>query len=766
MQLIPDDNWTALSLLPYFHSMGIMGLLRSLSTGLKTVIISHFEKKLFLETIEKYKVTVTAVVPPLALFLTKDPLVAKYDLSSISVLGMGAAPIGKEVQQNLENLINKARTRIGAPPCRVIQGYGLTEATVGVSFDRGEKSKPGSVGTLVPGLKCKVPPAELEAILHTHPSVEDVAVIGIPNEEAGEVPMAVIVKKQGREMSEEIILSGPPETEIEDLRNCLGEHFVQRLSFLGNKISQVDPITGKSYTYKEILSLSLKLAEAMRYGDTKKNWHIGTGNYVGICSENSIDFALPVLGAIYLGAAAAPINPAYSKREIEHALKISKPRVVFSSKTRLNDIIEVARSTDFVQGVVVMDEIRKTPHVKQSVESDSDGYVISINDLIHSESFVPSIPFTMDMPKVHMKDQVALLMCSSGTTGLPKGVMLTQFNLLITLFHQLRSDHEVLFNPDDVTLGILPFFHAFGLLVLLYSLFLGMTMVVMPRFEAVLYLESIQKYKVSVIITVPPLAVFLAKDPRVAEYDLSSIRQILCGAAPLGKDIQEEVENIISKAREKIGAPPCNLIQGYGLTETTLAVTMCSNKAKKYGSIGVLAPGVQCKVMDLETGKSLGPYKEGELWFRGAMIMKGYLGDAEATATTIDNNGWLHTGDVGYYDKESHFYIVDRLKELIKYKAYQVPPAELEALLLTHPAIEDAAVIGIPDESAGELPMAMVIKQPGKELTEAEVVKFIADRVSPQKRLHGGVRFVKSIPKTASGKILRRVLRESLKSKL
>nr|CAH7764266.1 unnamed protein product [Callosobruchus chinensis] len=242
----------------------------------------------------------------------------------------------------------------------------------------------------------------------------------------------------------------------------------------------------------------------------------------------------------------------------------------------------------------------------------------------------------------------------------------------------------------------------------------------------------------------------LLKHPMAKQYDLSCIKEMRSGAAPLGAELEKEL-------KEKFNVE--HVSQGYGMTETTLAVLATPHGKAKSGSCGVVVPGMMAKVID-DDGKALGKYQEGELCFKGPLIMKG---------NTIDPDGWLHTGDVAYYDADGYFFIVDRIKELIKYKAFQVAPAELEALLLTHNSIEDAAVVGLPDEMAGELPLAFVVKKPGAKLTEREVEKFIEDNVSPQKRLRGGVVFTNEIPKNPTGKILRRVLREkakNMKSKL
>lgn len=253
---------------------------------------------------------------------------------------------------------------------------------------------------------------------------------------------------------------------------------------------------------------------------------------------------------------------------------------------------------------------------------------------------------------------------------------------------------------------------------------------------------------------VPPLMVFFAKHPLVDEYDLSSVLLLLCGAAPLSEELKESI-------KKRIGVPMIR--EAYGLSEATLTVLRQSPENEKPGSVGKLMFGFWGKVVNPDTGKICGPHERGELWVKGTQVMKGYVNDPEATRNAIDKDGFLHTGDIVYYDEDENFYVVDRLKELIKYKAFQVPPAELEGILLTNSKISDAAVVGLPDEDAGELPLAFVVKQKGIDVTEDEIIKYISDRVSSAKRLRGGVRFINSIPKNPSGKILRRELRDLLK---
>lgn len=266
-------------------------------------------------------------------------------------------------------------------------------------------------------------------------------------------------------------------------------------------------------------------------------------------------------------------------------------------------------------------------------------------------------------------------------------------------------------------LMVIPCFHAYGLLTMCGMAVCGAEIVFLPKFEEHLFLQTIQTYKTNTAFLVPPLLVFLAKSPLVDKYDVSSLLILGCGAAPLSKEISDAVQSRLNVLA---------LRQGYGMSEMTLSVLAQTEGFDKVGSVGTLRSGVWGKVIDPETGKALGPNQRGEMCFKGSSIMRGYIRNELATKQTIDADGWLHTGDVGYYDDDSEWFIVDRLKELIKYKGFQVPPAEIEAILLTHPDIIDAAVIGIPDENAGELPFAFVVPKPNANLSKEDVINFVA----------------------------------------
>jgi acyl-CoA synthetase (AMP-forming)/AMP-acid ligase II len=298
-----------------------------------------------------------------------------------------------------------------------------------------------------------------------------------------------------------------------------------------------------------------------------------------------------------------------------------------------------------------------------------------------------------------------------------------------------------------VLIGVLPFFHIYGMTVIMnMGLHSGATVVTMPRFDLEQFLGLIEQHRVSTAYVVPPIALALAKHPLVDEHDLSSLRVIMSGAAPLGPELTEQVA-------ERISAP---VTQGYGMTELSPVTHLCPLDRIKPGSIGLPVPGTETRIVDPESGEDA---DRGELWIRGPQVMVGYLNNDEATAETITDEGWLRTGDIAEADGEGFLTIVDRLKELIKYKGFQVPPAELEAVLIAHPAVSDCAVIGVPDEEAGELPKGFVVVAEGAEASDEELLDHVAEQVSPQKKLRL-IERVEAIPKSASGKILRRELRD------
>ena len=346
-----------------------------------------------------------------------------------------------------------------------------------------------------------------------------------------------------------------------------------------------------------------------------------------------------------------------------------------------------------------------------------------------------------------------MLPFSSGTTGAPKGVMLTHRNLVANLA-QTRAGWKI--TRDDVLAAVLPFFHAYGFTIILNSgLLAGATVVTLPRFELDSYLRALAQHRVTRVYFAPPMVLALATAPDLGDHDLSALRYALCGAAPLDTGLSE-------RAQKRLG---CLIRQGYGMTEASPGTHQVFDEefaATPPGCVGRLSAGTEARLVVPGTDEDVRPGEPGELLVRGPQVMAGYLNDPAATATTI-TGGWLHTGDLARVDGSGLFWIVDRLKEVIKYKGYQVAPAELEAVLLTHPLVADAAVIGVPHPEGGEAPKAFVVT--AQPLEASELMDFVADRVAPYKKVRS-VEFVDQIPRSPSGKVLRRVLKSQAVSRL
>ncbi|KAK4884443.1 hypothetical protein RN001_000714 [Aquatica leii] len=537
--------------------------------------------------------------------------------------------------------------------------------------------------------------------------------------------------------TEENILVGPsPVLPVQD--GTAGHYLfnvLKKYIYLPSCITEAE--TGLKISYKQLLEGTCRLAQSFINNGYCAN------TVISICSENNIYYMYPAIAALYIGLIVAPVNPNYTERELLHVLNISKPKLMFCSKTTLSKILQIKKKLSFLQKIIVLDSIENIDNT-ESIINFING---SCKNDLNIEKF--------DTVKFNRDEQVAAVLCSSGTTGLPKGVMLTHKNLMVRFMHCRDPEFGTAqhLNKGGAILSFMPLFHNFGFLTTLGYLTLGVHIVQMQRYNDKIFLESLQKYKVESTLVVPPIMIFLVKNSIVNQYDLSSLKEIGCGAAPLSK---ETIEETVKKLNIK------NVRQGYGLTETTLLTVFSPLNSNKIGSTGKLLPLVSAKIIDCDTGKSLGPYKNGEICVKGDVLMKGYMNNIDATQNTIDREGWLHTGDVGYYDDEEYFYIVDRIKELIKYKGYQVAPAELEALLLDHPSIKEVAVVGKPDYLAGELPTAFIVTQPGKKVTETEIHEFLTGKISQEKRLRGGIRFIGAIPRNSTGKILRRELRQVL----
>ena len=490
----------------------------------------------------------------------------------------------------------------------------------------------------------------------------------------------------------------------------------------GDKPALIDGPSGRVLTYAQLATSVDRVAASLAARG------FGEGDVFGILSPNLPEFPVAFHGALRAGGTATTMNPLSTAEELAHQLSDSKARYLLTIPQLLETAQEAANKAG-VEEVFVFGE--------------ADG-ATAFSTLLAPAGDPP------DLSNLDAATALAALPYSSGTTGLPKGVMLTHRNLVANVLQFQAVDDE---SPDDVLIAVLPFFHIYGMTLLVNAaLRNGQTVVSMPRFDLVEFLQLMQDHRVTKAFLVPPILVALAKHPLVDQYDLSALKRIVSGAAPLGDDLPGAVH-------ERLG---CEVKQGYGMTEASPVTHFVPAQREgwtKYGSVGPVVPGVDAMLVDVTTGEEVADGERGELWVRGPNVMTGYLNNTEATAHTLDSDGWLHTGDVAVVDADGDFTIVDRVKELIKYKGYQVPPAELEALLLSHDAIADAAVIPVQDEEAGEIPKAYVVLKPEHSLSAEDVMAFTAEHVAPYKKVRA-VAFTDSIPKSASGKILRRVLVE------
>jgi len=516
-----------------------------------------------------------------------------------------------------------------------------------------------------------------------------------------------------------------PLPNIEIPETPLTSFVLRRVAEFPDKPALIEGPTGRTITYQQLADSVRRVAANLAARGFKK------GDVLGIVSQNVPEYAIAFHAVSLLGGVATLINPLYTDHEIALQLNDSGARLLIAGDAFVDKALAAARQAPNVEQVFVFGEAEEA---------------IPFSSLMESLGEPPEVD-------IDPRADLVVLPYSSGTTGLPKGVMLTHYNLVANLRQMEGMDY---FTEADTLICVLPLFHIYGLVVILnMGLSMGSTIVTLPRFDLEDFLRAAQDYEVSLAHLVPPILVTLSKHPIVDNYRLTKLKTIFSGAAPLGEDLTRA-------CMERLG---CHVRQGYGMTETS-PVTHSSPADRtqvKFGSIGVAAPNTECKIVDLQSGALLGPNKEGELCVRGPQIMKGYLNRPDATENTIDADGWLHTGDIAYADEDGHFFVVDRAKELIKYKGFQVAPAELEAVLLSHPGVADAAVIPSPDEEAGEVPKAFVV--PKGTVDTNEIMEFVEKRVAPHKKLRY-IELIDKIPKSASGKILRRLLIEQERARV
>ncbi len=511
-----------------------------------------------------------------------------------------------------------------------------------------------------------------------------------------------------------------PEVPIHDLIfGALDDEMLDRTAI-------VDGPSGAETDYRTLRAQAEAIAGALAARGVRP------GDVVALHAPNVPAFVAAFHGILRAGATVTPITAIYTADDIERQLRDSGATMLFTVSPLFAAAGAGARAAGLDDDhVIVMD--------------GADGHP-SLRDLLTAGEPAPEV--TID-PLTHL----AVLPYSSGTTGVPKGVKLTHHNLIANV---IQTDPALTISVEDRVLAVLPFTHIYGLTVLLNAaLYAGATLITVPKFDLAEFLRIIQDQRATAVFVAPPIAVALAKHPIVDQYDLSSVDFLMSGAAALDANLAHAVADRLDTV----------VMQGYGMTEMSPVSHVIPRDRDDIdrGSIGLLIANTEMRIVDVVTGDDVqipteGRSAPGELLVRGPQVMVGYLNNDEATAATLEADGFLHTGDIVEATADGVVYVVDRLKELIKYKGYQVAPAELEALLLTHPAVADAAVVALPDADAGEIPKAFIVTQPGAELSADDVETFVAEHVAPHKKVRA-VEFIEQIPKSSAGKILRKDLR-------
>ncbi|MDA8584929.1 AMP-binding protein [Rhodobacteraceae bacterium] len=500
-----------------------------------------------------------------------------------------------------------------------------------------------------------------------------------------------------------------PDVEIRD--QSITERVFSNLTTRPDDVVLIDGPTGQSMTAAVFMDRVKRLSGGLTAAG------LGAGKTVALMAPNMPEYCVVFHGVAWAGGTITTLNPSYTGPEVAHQLADASADILIT----IPDFMETAKAGAGGCPVVAIgtpeyDALFGAP-LEAQVATDLDAHTV-------------------------------VLPYSSGTTGLPKGVMLSHRNLVVNLDQCIVSAD---FQPGEVTAGFLPLFHIYGMTVLMnVHLGGGGVLVTMPRFDLPMFLQISQDHKARRMWVVPPVGIALAKHPLIDDYDLSELEQVFIAAAPSGAELSAAISARLS----------CSALQGYGMTELSPVSHVVPGSAPRAGASGFVVSNTTCKIVDPETGEALPVDGEGELWIKGPQVMQGYLNNAKATSETITDDGWLRTGDIARVDSDGYMFIVDRLKELIKYKGFQVAPAELEATLIAIEGITDAAVIGLPDEEAGELPIAFVVLGEGGP-DEAAIHAHFEANLATYKQLHQ-IRFVAEIPKSASGKILRRFLRDQV----
>ncbi|XP_052749606.1 uncharacterized protein LOC113512983 [Galleria mellonella] len=514
----------------------------------------------------------------------------------------------------------------------------------------------------------------------------------------------------------------------------LAEYVWQVLDKHPTKTATICAITKRHYTFEQIYKQSQTLGANLR-----RKFNIQDGDTVAVLLPNIPEYPTVVFGILNAGGIVTTLNPIYTAYEVQRQIQLSEAKLIVTLPelvTVVNKALELAKVN--------------IPVIAVNTNQDLPDGTVSYKELVEDNHVDLNV---LKQVKRNVND-VAFLPYSSGTTGLPKGVELTNKCLVANLQQQTTDMRMYSFTTEtnqDSVLAVLPIFHVYGLsYVMLQSLTAGLKLVTLPKFQPDTFLHSLLEYKINNLYLAPPMVLFLGSHPQATSKHLESLRVMVSGAAPLSR---VDLDKLMGKVKHEF-----HFTQGYGMTEASPLVTISPIGSKEYETSGFALPNIQLRVVDGDL-KNLGPGEVGELLIKGPNLMRGYKNNPEANKEVFVDNDWYRSGDLVSINDRGLVTIADRLKELIKVKGYQVPPAELENVVKENPVVADAAVIGAPDPQTGERPKAFVVLKEGSKATEQDIINFVSERVAPYKKIKEVV-FLDNIPKNPSGKILRRVLKE------
>ncbi|XP_060804056.1 uncharacterized protein LOC106130304 [Amyelois transitella] len=521
-----------------------------------------------------------------------------------------------------------------------------------------------------------------------------------------------------------------------ELPNCtLNDYIWQNLDKWPERTVSVCAVSGRGYTYEQAFKLSNAFAANLR---TK--FQVRDGDVVSVMLPNVPDYPLVVLGILEAGGVVSTLNPIYTAHEVSRQLLMSNAKIVVTlpeivdtiknalklAKLDLPIIVIRTNGDEMPEGTVVFNDLSEDPHVDTSC----------LKAVRRSTNDVCFLPY------------------SSGTTGLPKGVELSHRNIIANLEQinepRIRCHNDTTKSHQDSVMAILPFFHIYGASVIMFhKMSIGAKLVTLARFQPDVYLQSLQKFKTNLLFIAPPILTLMSSHPAASKQTFQYLDTVINGAAP---SAASDCRRFFDKVKRKL-----DYRQGYGLTETSPVVCFPVNGSENYSTVGNPVGSTEVKIVDLDLN-SLGPNETGELLIKGPQVMCGYKENPQANSEAFTADGWFRSGDLATIDDKGVVTIADRLKELIKVKGFQVPPAELEAVLRDHPAVNDAAVIGVPHPQNGEAPKAFVVLKPSQKVDTRDICVFVNERVAPYKKINDIV-FLDSIPKSSAGKILRKDLK-------